>query len=72
MINLFGIALNYVSNKLRKDAELKRTYIDNIAMSFYDEFNKQRSDDGYYVTKKEAHEIANNAAENFMYNFLKK
>lgn len=50
--------------ELKEDPEYRRTWKDNIAMAFKDEYC--RTNLWFAPTRNEIHEIANNAAENFL------
>jgi hypothetical protein len=55
--------------QLREDDGLYLAYQANIAMAFKDEFN--RSVDGIIIKDAQLHQIANNAAKNFLNEFIK-
>ena len=58
-------------NALKNDSELFEAYKANIAMAFKDEFDRYY--DGTAIaskTKDSIHKIANNAAKNFLNNFI--
>jgi hypothetical protein len=58
--------------KLRTDPDLYYVYQANIAMAFYDEVCREASvfegeaGKSYLVTREELHQIANQAAKNFL------
>lgn len=65
----FVEALKVVCETLNKDTELYRAYKDNIAMAFKDVVNPKIEEahiSGYEITEKDIHEIANQAAKNFL------
>ena len=51
---------------LREDEELYYAYQANIAMAFYDEYYRAKKTKPYYLNREDIHEIANNAAKNFL------
>jgi hypothetical protein len=60
-------AINHLTTELAKDkseGSYYHTWQANIAMSFYDEFSREHPDN--YGTFKLLHQIANQAAKNFL------
>jgi len=62
----FKEAFKVFAKGLRKDSELFRSYKANIAMAFYDEYRRT----GDKLPHKTVREVANRAAENFLYLLL--
>ena len=56
-------SMDVLCNEL-KDEDYYRSWKDNIAMAFYDEFVRQRNDSE--ESSEDIHIIANNAADNFL------
>lgn len=53
-----------LTKALQEDEDYRRTWKDNIAMAFKDEY--WRTNLWFAPTRNEIHEIANNAADNFL------
>lgn len=66
-------AIKIVCDTLKKDKEMYRAYKDNIAMAFKDEHSKQTEglDSEEIGYKQDIHEIANQAADNFLQLLIK-
>ena len=68
-------AVNHLTAELKKDADFRRTYEANIAMAFVDAFNKANGNKKeflkYLFYENGLHEIANEAADNFLTLFCK-
>lgn len=63
-----GNAIEVLCNEL-KDENYYRSWKDNIAMAFKDEFVRQRNDSE--ESSEDIHLIANNAADNFLKQLMK-
>lgn len=66
-------AIKVVCDTLKKDEKMYRVYKDNIAMAFKDEHSKQTEglDSEEIGYKQDIHEIANQAADNFLQLLIK-
>lgn len=66
-------AVKTLSKSLRKDKDLYYAYQSNIAMQFKDEYSKKRKRKNYdYLNNDDIHDIANDAAKNFLNLLIKK
>jgi len=66
VINFLPDAVETVTKAIREDKELYIAYQANIAMSFQDEFRRQMGQIGRNEAIENIHQIANNAAKNFL------
>jgi hypothetical protein len=62
-------AIKKIQRELRNDEELYYGYQSNIAMAFKDEYDRNPKK---YKNRKDIHEIANNAAKNFLNLWIRK
>lgn len=59
-------ALAVVTANLKKDKEYRESWKANIAMAFKDRVAKHKNDNPGDVIEMDVHEVANDAAENFL------
>ena len=57
------VAVATLSKALRNDKDLFYCYQANIAMAFKDEYHRKRKN---YMNNKDIHDVANDAAKNFL------
>lgn len=75
-----GQAVEKLCEELKNDEDYYRSWKDNIAIAFKDEFWKKINVDGMigdniyiiYTSNQNVHEIANNAADNFLKRLISK
>lgn len=68
----FAPTVRVLIDELNSDADLRRSYHDNIAMAFKDEYNRYTEHSIIPgLTPEQLHEVANNAAKNFLNLFTK-
>lgn len=68
----FAPTVRVLVDELNSDADLRRSYHDNIAMAFKDEYNRCIEHSVIPgLTPEQLHEVANNAAKNFLDLFTK-
>jgi len=58
-------AVKVLTTALKEDERLREGYKANIAMAFKDEYARKKIDKNY-VNSNDLHEIANQAADNFL------
>jgi len=58
-------AVKVLTTALKEDGGLREGYKANIAMAFKDEYSRKKIDKNY-VNSNDLHEIANQAADNFL------
>ena len=58
----FSKAVKIVTKSIKEDEDLRRAYVANIAMAFYDECNRK----GLGIAHNILHDVCNTAAEHFI------
>jgi len=58
-------AVKTITEAIKKDESFKESYKANIAMAFKDEYARKRKEKSN-INYSDIHEIANNAADNFL------
>jgi hypothetical protein len=60
-------AIKHLQKELKKDKGYRETWVANIAMPFYDEFNRwKKKNPGKHPNSQDIHKIGNKAAEDFL------
>lgn len=59
-------AIEVIADQLKSDSGYRQGWLDNIAMSFKDEWSRAVDDGGLPATSEQIHVIANKAADNFL------